>query len=232
MSKWLVGSSIISTFKGWRSNLAKAKRLRSPPDRTFTYLSAASPLNKKEPNISRTLDLLVSFAASIIVSKTVLLPSKYSAWFWAKYPICTLWPNLTSPLASKSPTIILASVDFPCPFCPTKAILLPRSTIRSMCCNTFKSPYSLEIWVASTTTFPGVVETGNFSVMTLLSSSSTSIRSILSSFLISDCAMVALEALARNFSMSFSVCSICFCWFFWEANCNVFCSSLRTKYLV
>ena len=51
-------------------------------------------------------------------------------------------------------------------------------------------------------------ETGNEIFVTELSSSSTSIRSTLSSFLINDCAMEALEALARNFSINFSVSSI------------------------
>ena len=41
-------------------------------------------LNKKAPKISLTLLRLVSLAASIIVSSTVLFPSKYSAWFCAK----------------------------------------------------------------------------------------------------------------------------------------------------
>ena len=129
------------TLSGCRSNLAKANLLRSPPESTLTNLSTSSPLNKNDPRISLTLALFVSLAASIIVSKTVLLPSKYSAWFWAKYPICTLCPNFTKPLeASNSATMILAKVDFPCPFCPTKAVLESRSIKRSISDNTWLSP--------------------------------------------------------------------------------------------
>ncbi len=230
MSRWFVGSSMISTLKGCNNSLQRASLFLSPPERTFTFLLTSSPLNRKDPSISRTLLRVFSFAESIIVSRTVLSPSRYSAWFWAKYPIWTLWPSFITPVWAISPTMIFAKVDLPCPFWPTNAILLPLSINRSILSRTLRSPYVLPIWLASITTLPGWIDIGNRTFITALSSSSTSIRSILSSFLIRDCAIDAFEALARNFSMRRSVCSICFSWFFWEASCCSRNSSRRTRY--
>ena len=76
------------------------------------------------------------------------------------------------------------------------------------------SPYFLVTSSASITTLPGSFESGKEIFITELSSSSTSMRSTLSNFFISDCAIDALEALARNFSINRSVSSIFLAWFF------------------
>mmetsp|Transcript_3659 Transcript_3659/g.8134 ORF Transcript_3659/g.8134 Transcript_3659/m.8134 type:complete len:80 (+) Transcript_3659:127-366(+) len=45
MSRWFVGSSRISSVAGVHMNFASATRAFSPPDRNFTFLCMASPLN-------------------------------------------------------------------------------------------------------------------------------------------------------------------------------------------
>ena len=50
MSRWFVGSSRHSRLAGSASSLASARRVCSPPDRTPTFLSTASPLKRKAPS--------------------------------------------------------------------------------------------------------------------------------------------------------------------------------------
>ena len=65
-------------LNGWRSNLHKASLLRSPPDKTLTFLSTSSPLNKKAPKISLTVFLFSLVAESWAVVKTVFEASRVS----------------------------------------------------------------------------------------------------------------------------------------------------------
>ena len=57
MSRWLVGSSRISTFGGWAppTSTASDSRRRSPPDSPASGFSASSPENRKRPSSARAL---------------------------------------------------------------------------------------------------------------------------------------------------------------------------------
>ena len=55
MSRWLVGSSRISTFEPDCTRIASDSRWRSPPDSASSGFSASSPLNRKRPSSARAL---------------------------------------------------------------------------------------------------------------------------------------------------------------------------------
>ena len=55
MSRWLVGSSRISTFAPDATRIASDTRLRSPPERPSIGFSASCPLNRKRPSRARAL---------------------------------------------------------------------------------------------------------------------------------------------------------------------------------
>ena len=61
-----------------------AKRVRSPPDRNFTFFSEASPPNMKAPSMSRIFRRMSPRATRSMVSNTVSSPSSICAWFCAK----------------------------------------------------------------------------------------------------------------------------------------------------
>ena len=84
MSRWLVGSSRMSRLQGSSSRRIIAKRLRSPPESTFTFFSEASPPNINAPNILRICVRISPTATLSMVWKTVSSPSSKAAWFWAK----------------------------------------------------------------------------------------------------------------------------------------------------
>ena len=81
ISRWLVGSSSIRKFTGSSRSLIIARRVRSPPDSTFTFLSEASPPNMKAPRISRIFRRISPTATRSMVSNTVKLSSRSCAWF-------------------------------------------------------------------------------------------------------------------------------------------------------
>lgn len=81
MSRWLVGSSKIRKLTGSSKSLIIAKRERSPPESTLTFLSEASPPNIKAPSMSRILRRISPLATWSIVSNTVNSPSSNCAWF-------------------------------------------------------------------------------------------------------------------------------------------------------
>ena len=159
MSRWLVGSSMIRTLKGCNNTLLKPIGY-VPPESTLTYFCTSSLMKQKGPKISRTLGLDFSSAASSMVDSTVLLPSKYSAWFWAKYPICTLCPKVIFPHRECLQQSFFSQSGFAsCPFWPTKAIYCPFNTqIDSM--KHLVGPITLEAFSATAITFPGVTEMG------------------------------------------------------------------------
>ena len=78
MSRWLVGSSRISTFAPDATRIASESRRRSPPDRPSSGFSASSPLNRKRPSRARAL-FGVSLVARWAASSTVPLEPSSSA---------------------------------------------------------------------------------------------------------------------------------------------------------
>ena len=132
-----MGSSRMRRLTGSSNNLIIARRVRSPPESTFTFfIDSSGPPNINAPSKSRILFRISPFATSSIVWKTVRFSSMSEAWFCAKYPICTLWPSVSVPSCSISFMIHFTSVDLPSPFFPTKATLSPRSTVRFALRNT------------------------------------------------------------------------------------------------
>ena len=84
ISRWFVGSSRIRKFTGSSNSLIMARRVRSPPESTFTFLSEASPPNMNAPSISRIFVRISPTATRSIVSNTVRFSSNSCAWFCAK----------------------------------------------------------------------------------------------------------------------------------------------------
>ena len=96
-SRWLVGSSSTSRFTGFTMIRARARRVRSPPDRSPTVRSTASPRNPKPPSTERRLRPWSSPTAERSSSNTVRSNRSDSTWCWANSATSTLAPISTSP---------------------------------------------------------------------------------------------------------------------------------------
>ena len=125
MSRWLVGSSRQSRLAGSASSFASASRVCSPPDRTRTFFSIASPENRKAPSRRRISSVDMRPAAVPSSSNTVLPAARASIWCWAKYATLTFRPSSRVPRSNgRTPARILSSVDLPAPFGPIERDLL------------------------------------------------------------------------------------------------------------
>ena len=73
ISKWFVGSSKSKTLSCSNISFARAKRTRSPPDKSFTSLNTSSCVNKKLANVLRICVCVASGSISHNSSRTFLL---------------------------------------------------------------------------------------------------------------------------------------------------------------
>jgi hypothetical protein len=69
---------------GLRSIFARARRLRSPPERTATFLNTSSDPNRNPPRIVRIIGPMETELAEDISSRTVREGLRTAAWSWAK----------------------------------------------------------------------------------------------------------------------------------------------------
>jgi hypothetical protein len=107
----VIGRLIHQQYIDGLQYLYSAKRLRSPPDNTFTFFSTSSPLKERTQHIPY-LERLVSVAASSIVCNSNFA-IKIFCLILGKVTQLYIMPSFMLPLYSNSLTIAFIKVDFP-----------------------------------------------------------------------------------------------------------------------
>ena len=128
VSRWLVGSSRISTSAGWIRAAANARRLRCPPERVPTFRSKS---------VSPSL-VSIDFASYSLSSRnsggklkktcSKMVASSRITGFWERKLTCTLGSRVTLPSSgSICPESTRRKVDFPVPLMPMTPTRSPGS---------------------------------------------------------------------------------------------------------
>ena len=140
-SRWLVGSSRISTSWCWAKSRASATRLICPPESWEVSMSAAPSMPSR------------SSAASTCQPVPMLwrtVPTG-SVGICSKKPTLMSRPRRISPESGSSlPAMILSSVDFPTPLMPTTPIRSPEEIVRERSCKRTRSVPWRETFCRST----------------------------------------------------------------------------------
>ena len=188
-SRWFVGSSRINRLPPVATSSARLRRRRSPPERSATRRSAASPGNRNTPSSVRACVRVRPVSASTD-SATVRSP-RSSSPCCEKYVGSTRCPRLTRPAAAgRLPSSVSTSVVLPAPFGPTRATRWPRSIVRLTSATSVVSPTATRTPSASSTTRPVRTGVGNPN-SSALPLRCTSTRFILSSCFWRDAACLA-----------------------------------------
>ena len=137
MSRWLVGSSSMSTSQSPMSKRARSTRRRCPPDKSPTRpcqgISAASPemMSRTRASPAHSYSGISPTTACSTVS------SSESASACPSTPTRTPRVRITRPSSgSIMPASKESSVDFPSPFLPTTPMRSPSSSPRETSSNT------------------------------------------------------------------------------------------------
>ena len=122
-SRWLVGSSRISTFAPEWTRIASDSRRRSPPDRPSSGFSASSPENRKSPEQRPRLGRASARSrAASPRAPSARVPAPSSSACWERKPSLTLWPVRSfpstrpaqpPPSSSRRPASVSISVVLP-----------------------------------------------------------------------------------------------------------------------
>ena len=136
-SRWLVGSSSMSTSQSPMSNRARSTRRRWPPERVPTV--AFQSTSSSSPAImARTRGSPAHSYSGIspTTARSTVSASRKSS-LWPSTPTETPRVRMTRPSStSTSPESTRKSVDFPSPFWPTMPMRAPSSTPRDSPSNT------------------------------------------------------------------------------------------------
>ena len=155
ISRWLVGSSKISTFAPSIIILDKRTLTFSPPDNTFTFLTPSSPGKSILPK--KPLTYVGSGSGEKRVSHSTMVMSSVN---WApislgKYATFVVTPHLYSPESASAFSVrMLKSADVAISFEPTKAILSVVLTIKDISFNAVSPSIVLLMPFTSSTSFP------------------------------------------------------------------------------
>ena len=223
-SRWLVGSSSISTFAPEIIILQSIHLTLSPPESTLAGLSDSSPLKSILPShpLMSASYLSPSLAYGLShSSRESVQSSKYFELSLGKYAVDVVTPHLNEPSSgSSSPQSIWKSVVLAISSAPTNATLSLGIIIKLTSLSTFLPFTVLERFLTSRTSLPTSLSCLNEQKGYLLDD--TLIVSIwrLSSSFLRDVACLDLEALALNLWIN-SVSSFIFCsaLLFWSLIC-------------
>ena len=136
-SRWLVGSSSMSTSQSPMSSRARSTRRRWPPERVPTV--AFQSTSSRSPAImarTRGSPAHSYSGRSPTTARSTVSPSRKSS-LWPSMPTDTPRVRMTRPSStSTSPESTRRSVDLPSPFWPTIPMRAPSSTPRDSPSNT------------------------------------------------------------------------------------------------